>query len=144
MFWVREINLSNIVIWRNVSQALRERAEKYLEDLERKSVIRESKSEWRNPIRVIEKPNGGIRVVSNFIVLNNLVEKDPCELSNIRNVIRATQGLSWFTVIDLKEGFYHIEIEEADKHKTAFEFNGSLNRIVWLWGSKNPCRFCKG
>lgn len=35
------------------------------------------------------------------------------------------------TVLDLKEGFYSIEIEEKDKHKTAFEFNGK----IYEWNS---------
>lgn len=34
-------------------------------------------------------------------------------------------------MIDLKEGFYHIEIGEADKHKTGFEFDGN----VYEWNS---------
>lgn len=34
-------------------------------------------------------------------------------------------------VLDLKERFYSIEIEEEDKFKTAFEFNGK----VYEWNS---------
>jgi Reverse transcriptase (RNA-dependent DNA polymerase) len=34
-------------------------------------------------------------------------------------------------VIDLKEGFYHIEIREEDKYKTAFEYDGK----VYEWNS---------
>lgn len=100
---------------------------------ERKSrkIIRKSKSQWRNPIRAIMKPSGEVRIVSNLIALNDLVEKDPYNLENIRGVIRATQGSKHFTVIDLKEGFYHIEIEEEDKHKTAFEFDGQ----IYEWNS---------
>ena len=29
-------------------------------------------------------------------------------------------------MVNLKEGFYYIEIEENDKHKTAFEFEGEI------------------
>lgn len=115
----------------NIPQALRKRTKEYLDDLERRQVISESSSQWRNPIRAIEKPNGEIRLVSNFMALNDLVEKDPFELANIRDVIRATTGSKWFTVIDLKEGFYHIEIEREDRHKTAFEFDGK----VYEWNS---------
>ena len=57
------------------------------------------------------------------MALDDLVVKDPYEIPNIREVLRATQGSKWFTVFDLKEGFYHVEISEEDKHKTAFELD---------------------
>lgn len=63
--------------------------------------------------------------------LNDMCEKDPYELKNIREVIQATQGSNYFTAIDLKEGFYSVEIEEKDKMKTAFEFDGR----VYEWNS---------
>ena len=34
-------------------------------------------------------------------------------------------------MIDLKERFYNVEIEESDKHRTAFEFDGR----VYEWNS---------
>lgn len=52
-------------------------------------------------------------------------------MKNIRDVVRATQGSEWFTVIDPKEEFYHIEIETRNKQKTAFEFNGQ----IYEWNS---------
>lgn len=79
----------------------------------------------------IRKPDGGIRLVSNLIALNVIVEKDDYKLTNIRDVVRATQGDEYMTVVDLKEGFYSIKIEEEDKYKTAFEFNGK----VYEWNS---------
>lgn len=118
-----------------VPQALRGQAREYFEDLERRGVIRRSRSEWRNPIRAIQKPSGGIRVVSNLIALNTLVEKDPMELRNIRDVVRATAGSKIFSVIDLEEAFYHIELEEEDKHKIAFEFDG----VLYKWNSMVMC-----
>ena len=114
-----------------IPQSLRSKTKEYFEDLLARGIIRKSISDWRNPIRAIEKPNGDVRVVSNLIGLNDLVEKDPYELATIRDVIRSTQGSNLFTVIDLKEGFYHIEIEEKHKYKTAFEFDGN----VYEWNS---------
>lgn len=114
-----------------IPQALLRKTEEYIQKLEERNVIRRSNSEWRNPIRSIAKPNGEIRLVSNFMALNDLVEKDPYELKGIRDVINATQGNAYFTVIDLKEGFYSIEIEEEDKKKTAFEFSGR----IYEWNS---------
>lgn len=70
-------------------------------------------------------------MVNNLIALNYLVEKDQYELENIRDVLRATQGSRCFTVVNSKEGFYHVEIEEIGKHKTVFEFDGR----VYEWNS---------
>ena len=114
-----------------IPQALRARTLEYLEDLERRRVIRRSRSDWRNPMRAIEKPNWEVRIVCNLMGLNDLVEKDPYELARMRDVVMATQGSRWLTVIDQKEGFYHIEIEEEDKDKTAFEVDGR----VYEWNS---------
>ena len=75
-----------------VPQSLKEKTRAYLDDLEKRKIIRRSISEWRNPIRAIRKPDGTIRVVCNLIALNDLVEKDPYQFPGIREVIRATQG----------------------------------------------------
>ncbi|KAF9760991.1 Transposon Tf2-9 polyprotein [Nosema granulosis] len=110
----------------NVQYYLRDRLRDYLEDLVKRGVIIKSISERRNPFRALKKPDGGIRLVSNLMVLNDLMEKDVYTLPLIRDIIRATQGSKLFTVLDLKEGFYHIVIEEGHKHKTAFEFDGRV------------------
>ncbi|KAF9756159.1 Retrovirus-related Pol polyprotein from transposon [Nosema granulosis] len=58
--------------------------------------------------------------------LNDLVEKDPYTLPTIGDIIQKTQSSNVFTVIDLKDGFYHIEIVEKHKYKTAFGFDGNV------------------
>ena len=41
-------------------------------------------------------------------------------MPNLEESFSALTGSRWFSVLDLKSGFYQIEMEEADKHKTAF------------------------
>ena len=115
----------------NLPQALEGKAQKHLERLMQKGIIRESSSNWRNPIRFLEKANGDIRLVVNLMKLNDLVVKDNYSISNMKTIIQKAYGSSWFTVVDLKEAFYSIEMEERDKHKTAFEFKGN----VYEWNS---------
>lgn len=85
-------------------------------------VIRRTDSEWRNPIRFIQKPNGGLRLVSNLMSLNDIVRKESFAIPTMREIYAATQRAKWLTVIDLKEAYYYIENEENDKCKTAFKF----------------------
>lgn len=109
-----------------IPQALQKKAKEYLINLEKRNIIRKSTSKWRNPVRFIEKDNGEIRMVLNMIELNKLVRKETSNLRTIRDVIRATHGAKWFTVIDLKEAFCCVEIDERDKHKTCFEVMGQI------------------
>ncbi|KRH94493.1 krab-a domain-containing protein [Pseudoloma neurophilia] len=109
-----------------VPQAEGGQAEEYLKDLLDRKVIRKSTSQWRNPIRFIEKPNGGLRLVSNLMALNDAVKKDSYAIPTMREIYTTTQGCKWFTVIDMKEAYYYIENVECDKCKTAFEFKGQV------------------
>ncbi|KAF9761670.1 Retrovirus-related Pol polyprotein from transposon [Nosema granulosis] len=61
---------------------------------------------------------------------NDLVEKGRYELTTFGDVKRFTQRSRYFSVIDLKETFNSIEMEE-DKCKTAFEFN----KKAYEWNS---------
>lgn len=58
-------------------QAIKNELKEYLTNLVKRAIIRRSNSEWRNPIRAIQKPNGKLRIISNFMSLNDLCEKDP-------------------------------------------------------------------
>lgn len=109
-----------------IPQALESKAREYLISLERRNIIRKSQSKWRNPVRFIEKENGEVRMVLNLIELNKLVPKENNNLRTIRDIVRATYASKWFTVIDLKEAFYSVEIVEKDKHKTGFEVMGNV------------------
>jgi hypothetical protein len=107
---------------------LRGRLREYLNSLEQRGIIGPSNSQWRNPIRAIEKPNSDVRLTSNLMGLNDLAKKDTYRLSNMRRIIERMAGSKWFLVIDLGEGYYQIEIEEQHKHKTTFEFEHKATR----------------
>ncbi|KRH93834.1 pol polyprotein [Pseudoloma neurophilia] len=109
-----------------VPQAKEGKEEEYLKVLLDRKVMRKSTSQWRNPIRFIEQPNGGLRLVSNEMALDDAVKKDSYTIPTMREIYTTTQGCKWFTVIDLEEAYYYIENVESDKCKTAFEFKGQV------------------
>ncbi len=110
---------------------LQEKTRIKLSELENRGIIRRSKSGWRMPIRVVEKPNKDIRICQNLILLNNITIKNGQEIPRMKNIINYTEGSKIFKLIDLKEAFYSIEINENHKFKTAFEFDG----IAYEWNS---------
>lgn len=83
-------------------------------------VIQESESSFSSPIVVVRKKNGEVRLCVDYRKLNLQTIKDAYALPNLEETFSALTGSRWFSVLDLKSGYYQIEVEESDKHKTAF------------------------
>nr|XP_055059066.1 uncharacterized protein LOC129442817 [Misgurnus anguillicaudatus]XP_055059067.1 uncharacterized protein LOC129442817 [Misgurnus anguillicaudatus] len=92
----------------------------HLQELKEANIIRESESPFASPIVVVKKKNGSIRLCVDYRKLNNQTIKDAYALPNIEETFSALTGSKWFSVMDLKSGYYQVEVEEEDKHKTAF------------------------
>ena len=74
----------------------------------------------RHPIVVVRKKNGQIRLCIDYRRLNLQTIKDAYNLPKLEDTFSALNGSQWFSVLNLKSGYYQIEVEEADKPKTAF------------------------
>lgn len=97
-----------------------EAVRRHLRDLLASNVIRESESPFSSPIVVVRKKNGDVRLCIDYRKLNLQTVKDAYALPNLEETFSALTGSKWFSVLDLKSGYYQIEVEEADKPKTAF------------------------
>lgn len=68
----------------------------------------------------VRKRDNSVRLCINYRKLNSQTIKDTYALPNLEEVFSVLTGSKWFSVLDLKSGYYQIEMEEADKEKTAF------------------------
>lgn len=93
---------------------------RHLKELLDAGVIRTSESPFASPIVVVRKKNNDVRLCVDFRKLNSQTIKDAYALPNLEEAFSVLTGSKWFSVLDLKSGFYQIEMEEADKQKTAF------------------------
>lgn len=93
---------------------------RHLQELLVTGVIRESDSPFASPIVVVRKKDGSVRLCVDFRKLNAQTIKDAYALPNLEEAFSTLTGSKWFSVLDLKSGFYQIEMEEVDKAKTAF------------------------
>ncbi|XP_041923983.1 uncharacterized protein K02A2.6-like isoform X2 [Alosa sapidissima] len=92
----------------------------HLRTLLEAGIIRESESPYSSPIVVVRKKSGDVRLCVDYRKLNNQTIKDAYALPNVEETFSALSGSQWFSVMDLKSGYYQIEMEESDKPKTAF------------------------
>uniref|UniRef100_A0A3P8UAF7 Gypsy retrotransposon integrase-like protein 1 n=1 Tax=Amphiprion percula TaxID=161767 RepID=A0A3P8UAF7_AMPPE len=97
-----------------------EAVRQHLRELLEAGVIRESESPFSSPIVVVRKKNGDIRLCIDYRKLNMQTVKDAYPLPNLQESLSALSGSKWFSVLDLKSGYYQIEMNESDKEKTAF------------------------
>ncbi len=95
-------------------------AVRHLKELLDAGVIREWESPFASPIVVVKKKNNDVRLCIDFRKLNSQTIKDAYALPNLEEAFSVLSGSKWFSGLDLKSGFYQIEMEEADKQKTAF------------------------
>lgn len=93
---------------------------KHIQELLQSGVIRESNSPFASPIVVVRKKNGTIRLCIDYRRLNAQTIKDAYALPKLEDTFSALAGSTWFSTLDLKSGYYQIEMEERDKSKTAF------------------------
>ncbi|KAL1915188.1 uncharacterized protein VTP21DRAFT_7464 [Calcarisporiella thermophila] len=82
--------------------------------------VRPSKSPWAAPLNPVKKADEATRMAVDYRRLNEVTKKDRYPLPNPQDYFSHLRGAKVFSTIDLASGFWQIELEEADKEKTAF------------------------
>ncbi|XP_058840874.1 uncharacterized protein LOC131696346 [Topomyia yanbarensis] len=98
----------------------RKEQNKIVNDLLAKGIIRESESPYTSRVVLTRKKNGEYRLCVNYKPLNRLFERNHYPLPIIEDQISRLQGRKYFTSLDMKNGFYHVDIAEDSKKYTSF------------------------
>ncbi|XP_040195295.1 uncharacterized protein LOC120928256 [Rana temporaria] len=91
-----------------------------LAELKRTGIIRESRSPYASPIVVVRKKNGSLRLCIDYRTLNRRTIPDQYTTPRIEDALQSLSGAKWFSVLDLKSGYYQIPMHPEDREKTAF------------------------
>ncbi|UYV81129.1 hypothetical protein LAZ67_20000122 [Cordylochernes scorpioides] len=103
-----------------VSAKEREIIKEQIDEMLRDSIIRPSSSPWSFPVILVKKRDGKYRFCVDYRKLNDVTVKDVYPIPRIDEVLDTLQGSKYFSAIDLKSGYWQVEVEEKDKEKTAF------------------------
>ena len=69
---------------------------------------------------MVRKKDGSLRFCTDFRKLNSRTIRDAYNLPRIQDTIDSLTGSKYFSKLDLRSGYWQVEIEEEDKHLTAF------------------------
>lgn len=100
-------------------------ANKQVEDLLKKKIIRHSNSPYNFPLWIVPKKpdsqgNPRMRMVIDYRKLNMRTIGDAYPLPNIEEIFDQVGGAKYYTVLDLASGFHQIKMDPKDAAKTAF------------------------
>ena len=83
-------------------------------------VIRKSNSPWASAVVLVRKKDGSLRFCIDLWKLNARTIKDAYGLPRIEETLDCLEGSIIFTSLDLKSGYWQVEMDEASKPLTAF------------------------
>lgn len=83
-------------------------------------IVQSSHSDYASPIVLVKKKNGSTRICVDYRQLNKKVIKDRYPLPLIEDELDSLQDATIFSTLDLKNGFFHVPVEETSRKYTAF------------------------
>src|SRR5580704_10230030 len=92
----------------------------FIDENLKNKVISESDSPWSFPIVLAAKPDGDTRICVDYRALNQITRKDAHLLPQIDESFLKFYGMSYFSSIDLRSGYWQILLNKISRQKTAF------------------------
>ncbi|GFT77947.1 hypothetical protein TNCV_3178461 [Trichonephila clavipes] len=77
-------------------------------------IVQPSESPWSSPIVLVRKKDGSWRFCVDYRKLNSVTKKTFIPPPRIDDTLDRLKGAMFFSSMDLRSGYWQIEIDEAD------------------------------
>jgi len=91
-----------------------------IDKLHKLGVIKPSNSPWSSPIILLKKKDNSYRLVIDYRKLNSITKKDAYAIPRIETLLDTLGKASVFSALDMRSGFYQVELDEDSREKSAF------------------------
>ena len=107
---------------RKIPVAQRQKVIDELKRMEKEGVIvrQEEPTDWVNSLVVVTKPNGSIRLCIDPRDLNNAMKRCHYPMKTVDEVVSRLQGATTFSILDAKQGFWQLKLDEDSSRLCTF------------------------
>lgn len=102
---------------RRLSPADIEDVRKHLREMLQAGIIKKSRSPYASPIVIVRKKIESIRICIDYRLMNSHTVPDQYTTPCIEDALNALSGSRWFSVLDLRSGYYQIAMADEDSLK---------------------------
>ena len=124
--------------FRRIAPPLVDEVCQHIQEMLDSGAIRPSQSPWCNAVVLVRKKDGSLRFCIDFRRLNAWTKKDTYPLSHMQETMESMVGARHFSCMDLKSGFWQVQMDEESRQYTAFTV-GSMGVYEFL---HMPYRLC--
>ena len=107
--------------YRRIPPALIEEVREHIQEMLQAGAIRDSESPYSSNVVIVRKKDGSIRFCVDFRKLNSRTVQDAYAIPRIEDSLHLLSGTKYFSKLDLRSGYWQVEVAEEDKCKTAFQ-----------------------
>ncbi|GBN62739.1 Uncharacterized protein K02A2.6, partial [Araneus ventricosus] len=107
---------------RRVPQALQPKLKETLDKLEKEKIVSKvnKPTDWVQSLVIVEKPNGNLRLCLDPRDLNKVIKFEHYRIPSADDIINSLEGKKIFSVVDLKDGFWHVPLDEVSSEICTF------------------------
>ena len=106
--------------YRRIPPQMYDEVKAHIQEMLDLGAIRPSNSPWASAIVLVRKKVGRLRFCIDLRKLNNRTVKDTYSLPRIESILDSLGGAQIFSTLDLKAGYWQVEMAEECKAYTAF------------------------
>ena len=117
--------------FRRIAPPLVDEVRQHIQEMLDGGAIRPSQSPWCNAVVLVRKKDGSLRFCINFRRLNARTKKDAYPLPRMQESMESMVGARHFSCMDLKSGFWQVQMDEESRQYTAFTV-GSMGMYEFL------------
>ena len=101
-------------------------------DLEEKGIVAsvDNPTDWVHNLVITEKRDGRMRVCLDPKPLNKAIKRERYEIPTPSNVQSRLSGMNIFTVIDMKDGYWHVKLSEESSYLCTFHTPWGRKRFL--------------